>query len=188
MLALRDARSDDTLSIGGPDWSRLISAYQGPIIVTHNLETHEEKELYRSNTSVLGLSISPDGRRLAFEEPETLTAKRPSAVKTLATSGGEPRHVYSLGEEVYRLRGLQWTPDGDLLVNEQMGGKPDRLMIFPAEGGDARELELEFDLWGFTLHPDGQRVAFHVFERDGMQSQQQVWVLENFLPASTAGK
>ena len=107
-------------------------------------------------------------------------------IKTLSITGGDPTDVYPLGEEIPGIRGLVWTSDGDLVAIENTGDLADKVLIFPAEGGDAREFDLEFEVHGgFSLHPDGQRIVFHLIERG---QEQQIWVLENFLPESNAGE
>lgn len=156
-------------------------------IFAYDLETHIEKELYRSKTSIPQISVvSPDGQRLAFIETETVKVGRPAMIKTLSISGGEPRDVYPLGKESGAIRGMVWTPQGDVVAIENSSDFADTVFIIPAEGGDARELELEFEVPGrFSLHPDGQRI---VYSRGRLNGELEIWALENFLPKSTGGE
>ncbi|MHC4353747.1 MAG: TolB family protein, partial [Planctomycetota bacterium] len=156
-------------------------------IVACNLETHGERELYRTNTYIYRLALSPDGRRVAFFE--AARAVRPTVVKTMPASGGEPSELYTLkeGKRFSWGVGLSWTPDGDYVV---VGGpdatdKPDVLWMIPAEGGEPRKLELGVKVSHLSLHPDGQRIAFTRPESNG---DGEVWVMENFLPESRPGK
>jgi Tol biopolymer transport system component len=153
----------------------------GPSIVVHNLETHGERELYRTNTYILRLALSPDGRRLAFLE--AARALRPTVVKTISTSGGEPSELYTLkkGKRFSWGVGLSWTPDGAHVVvgAPDAPDQPDELWMIPAEGGEPRKLELGVKVSHLSLHPDGRRIAFTRPEPGGGS---EVWVMENFLP------
>ncbi len=157
-------------------------------IVAYNLETHEEKILYQSKTKINGLdNISPDGRTLAFSESYSVDVIRPSIVKTISTSGGEPTDVYPMGTEDPNIRGFQWTNEGDLVVLENTDDEQHSLLIFPKEGGDHRRIELGFKVNRYEMHPDGQRIVFHLGELN-QYPRQEIWVLENFLPESNAGE
>ncbi len=153
----------------------------GPSIMVHNLETHGERELYRTNTYIYRLALSPDGRRLAFLE--AAKALRPTVVKTLSTSGGEASELYTLkeGKRFSWGVGLSWTPDGDHVVvgAPDAPDEPDELWMIPAEGGEPRKLELGVKVSHLSLHPDGRRIAFTRPEPGGGG---EVWVMENFLP------
>jgi Tol biopolymer transport system component len=156
-------------------------------IVARNLETHGERELYRTNTYILRLALSPDGQRLAFLE--AAQALRPTVVKTMPASGGQASELYTLkkGKRFSWGVGLSWTPDGAHVVvgAPDAPDQPDELLIIPAEGGEPRKLELGVKVDHLSLHPDGRRIAFTRPEPGGGS---EVWVMENFLPKSTAGK
>jgi beta-lactamase regulating signal transducer with metallopeptidase domain/Tol biopolymer transport system component len=157
----------------------------GPSIMVHNLETHKERELYRTNTYIYRLALAPDGRRLAFFE--AARAVRPTVVKTMPASGGGPSELYALkeGKRFSWGVGLSWTPDGDYVVvgAPDATNKPDVLWMIPAEGGEPRKLELGVKVSHLSLHPDGQRIAFTRPEPNGGG---EVWVMENFLPVPVA--
>jgi Tol biopolymer transport system component len=156
-------------------------------IVTHNLETHSEKDLYGTDTYIYRLSMSPDGKQLAFFEADEPI--RPNAVKIMPASGGKPQEFYKLekGNRFSWGVGLSWTPDGDHIVVGAPDGpkKPDQLWIIPTDGGELRKLDLKARVGNLSLHPDGQRIAFTRHEPGGGE---EVWVMENFLPESTAGE
>ncbi|MEE8325432.1 MAG: tetratricopeptide repeat protein [candidate division NC10 bacterium] len=156
-------------------------------IVALSLETRRERELYRPNTYILRLALSPDGRRLAFLE--AAQALRPTVVKTMPASGGQASELYTLkkGKRFSWGVGLSWTPDGAHVVvgAPDAPDQPDELLIIPAEGGEPRKLELGFKVSHLSLHPDGRRIAFTRPEPGGGS---EVWVMENFLPESKAGE
>ena len=156
-------------------------------IVALDLETRGEKELYRANKYIVRLACSPDGRRLAFFE--STQDERPAVVKTVSTSGGEPRELFTL-EKVQTLFwgvGISWTPDGRHLivagpdVPDKQGADrlPDELWRYPIAGGEPVKLSLGIKIRQMSMHPDGRRFAFASHEPKGGA---EVWVLENFLP------
>ncbi len=150
-------------------------------IISHDLETRRERELYQANGHIYRLTCSPDGRQLAFLE--AAKALRPTVVKTIPASGGEPRELYTLkeGKRFSWGVGLSWTPDGRHVV---VGGpdapdKPDELWSIPATGGEPRKLNLGVKVNHLSLHPDGRRIAF---TRSDPKRGGEIWVMENFLP------
>ena len=150
-------------------------------IISHDLETRQERELYRANGYIYRLACSPDGRQLAFLE--AAEALRPTVVKLMPDSGGEPRVLFTLreGNRFSWGVGLSWTPDGRHVV---VGGpdapdKPDELWSIPATGGEPRKLNLGVKVDHLSLHPDGWRIAF---TRSDPKRGGEVWVMENFLP------
>ncbi|MEE9128931.1 MAG: protein kinase [Phycisphaerales bacterium] len=154
----------------------------GPSLMVHNLETHEERELYRANTGFHRLALSPDGRRLAFLDcPLEL---RTTTVKIISTSGGEPSELSTLkkGERRFGCVALSWTHDGAHVVVGRTDDTPDsesELWRIPVTGGEPHKLNLGVKVRHLSLHPDGRRIAFTRPEREGWGD---IWVMENFLP------
>jgi hypothetical protein len=53
----------------------------------------------------------------------------------------------------------------------------------PLDGGERRKLELNVaGMTPFSVHPDGRQIAFGLTAR---AKDDEVWVLENFLPPSS---
>ena len=154
---------------------------RGRSIVARNLETHVERELYRTNNYMYRLDLSPDGRQLAFQEG--VQPLRATVVKTIPVSGGEASELYTLeeGERFSWGVGLWWTPDGRHVVVGGPDGpdKPDELWSIPATGGEPRKLNLGVKVNHLALHPDGQRIAI---TRSDPKRGGGIWVMENFLP------
>ena len=157
-----------------------INYVRGQSIMTFDLNTRQESELYRANSGIYMLATSPDGQQLAF--CESSEAVNPSILMTIPASGGEPRELFEI-EEGKRFSwdvGLSWTPDGQHVVVGRPGATdlPDELWIIPATGGEPRKLNLGFKVRKLSLHPDGRRIAFGQRFAGGGD----IWVMENFLP------
>jgi len=138
-----------------------------------NLDTGEESEVVK--TDALPYGLSPDGREVVFQVD--------GAVKTVSLNGGEPRELFrGLAAKYY---GLGWTRDGRYIIARARNTASSEIWRVPAQGGTPLKLDLSAPkLLFFALHPDNRRFAFSV--SDGSKSE--LWVMENFLPKSTAGK
>ncbi len=84
-----------------------------------------------------------------------------------------------------------WIPDGGhvLFGRSRIEGQEPRLEVwqFSAEGGEPQYLGLAMEgllLYGLSIHPDGQRIAFTA----GWGLGSQTWVMKNVLPELKAAK
>ncbi|MDA2925049.1 tetratricopeptide repeat protein [Acidobacteria bacterium AH-259-L09] len=150
---------------------------KGTSILVRDLETGQEKELYRvtSPERIFDLVPSADGRHLAFLPPN----KTSTALKLLPTMGGEPRELLRAQKEE-RIGSLAWTPDGRYLLFGKSHPTEKKVVLWriPAEGGEPQKLGLAMEgLVHLRVHPDGRQIAF-----TARQFKQEVWVMENFLP------
>jgi len=119
-------------------------------------------------------SLSPSGTRVAvvLDGPESSTR----SVVVVPTEGGEPFEV--LSEPTPRgggprgwLRTLGWASEDEVLVWHQSDADaPASLWVVPVDGRPVVKLErvgsTEPDacaggVWGFTVHPDRRRLAYH---------------------------
>ena len=145
-------------------------------IIMRNLDTGEEKELYRqsSPTSMSGLALSHDGSWLAFVEGNKI-------LKVMPAAGGETRNLFELKKaESIRGRGIAWTPDG-LHILFVKGWPRGELWRISAKDGEPQKLGLEMiRLRYLSVHPDGQHIAFSSL--GSTTKIQEIWVMENFLP------
>ena len=153
-------------------------------LMKRNLETGEEIELYRAESSgagVFGLSVSPDGRRLAF----MVNLESPHRVLlTLATEGGSPRELFRGDYENPLPFAGAWTSDSRNVLVHAKDGPLNRLWAIPTEGGAPRKLELTMKtLNSVVVSPDGRRVGF-----TGMQTKSEVWVIQNLFAEVRAVK
>jgi Tol biopolymer transport system component len=141
-------------------------------IIKRNLDTGEESVIVKAEP---WYGLSPDGREVVFQVD--------GAVKTVSLNGGEPRELFSGLAQRY---GLGWTKDGRYIIAYAFSATASsEIWRVPAQGGTPLKLDLSVPkMIGFALHPDNRRFAFGVLEG----SKSELWVMENFLPKSTAGK
>jgi len=174
-------------------------------LVVRDLETGRERELYRGNPlfaeeneqstipaqptemnhggyfGASNLAVSPDGQQLAFIW-STLTSR---ALKVIPiTAGDEPLELLRV-QLPERLFQPAWMPDGRhvLFGKDRSEGQDPRLELWliSTEGGEPQYLGLEMEgllLYGLSIHPDGQRIAFTAGRNLGSQT----WVTTNLLP------
>ncbi len=153
-----------------PDGKTLVFVTDG-IIRKRNLDTGEESVVVKAEPHY---SLSPDGREVVFQVD--------GAVKTMSLNGGEPRELFSGLAEYYT---LGWTRDGRYIIARAFGTASSEIWRVPAQGGTPLKLDLSVPkMVTFALHPDNSRFAFSV--KEGSKSE--LWVMENFLPESTAGE
>jgi len=161
-------------------WSRdgqsvIYRAFDGKTsyFMRRNLRTGQETELRRGEVN--WPALSPDGRQLAFTEN--------GKVMLMPAEGGQAREL-----PVVRKTGdprafvpLLWTADGRHLLLEY--GRSE-IWRMPVTGGEPQRTGLAVrSIQAPSLHPDGRRIAFMAGEK-----QYEVWLMENFLPAQSAGR
>jgi Tol biopolymer transport system component len=139
-----------------------------------SLGTGEEREIHHGPAQ--NLTLSPDGRLLAFVAPR---AGGGTAINVMPFSGGPVRELH--GDVAWQDPGdssvfLTWLPDSRHLLFT----RGDALWSLPVEGGPPRSLGLSMKgRPAIQLRPDGKRLAFTA----GEAGRYEVWVMENFLPA-----
>jgi Tol biopolymer transport system component len=152
-------------------------------ILSRNLTTGEEKQLYAGDRTMF--SISPDGRWLAF-----INQDKKKVLRVMPASGGEPKELLRFEEKRSYFGSIGWTADGKYILFPRMHPAKDgarfALWRIAAEGGEPQELNLVMaPFQDLSAHPDGQHLAF---DSPGVtQKSTEVWVMENFLPPALAG-
>ncbi len=186
--------------IESPAWSpdgRVIFERRPPQrILTRDLETGEENELYRPvppaqvhHWPTSNLAVSPDSQRLAFVWSDAKTVERTTALMVLPTAGGEPRELLRV-QEPERISLPAWMPDSRHMIYARSvaGEKPKfEFWRISAEGGEPQNLGLAMEgllPYGLSVHPDGRRIAFTA----GTERHDEVWVLKDFLPTVKSTK
>jgi dipeptidyl aminopeptidase/acylaminoacyl peptidase len=156
-------------------------------IVIRDLENGQAREVVSLYYDISGLTLSPDGRQIAF----ITQAGRGevAALKVVPVTGGEPRALYRLKESAYfAWETLAWSRDGGHIVFGTGGMVPSqptvKLWEIAVEGGEPRKLDLTMEMIRqLRTHPDGQHIAF-----ESGRLSYEVGVMENFLPVMRAAK
>jgi len=169
----------------------LTEAVEDPSIMALNIETGQEREIYRpdpANFFIRTFTLSPDGQKLAFYRPEWTQNdnERIDVLMVMPSDGGKPLELMKSqprNKWIDHNAGLVWTPDGaHLLFWKYKDSLVDKTKLelwrVPAQGGIPEKLGLAMEnVSCSSIHPDGKQIAFcsgsPVFE---------TWVMENFLP------
>lgn len=134
--------------------------------------------------SVNSLSLSPDGRTLAFMQLRGEGNDPARVVCRIQVDGSGFRQIFT-DTPIGRVPGdLKWTPDGRSILFAERSNGTIRLMRIPAEGGTAEFTGISAGLraLNFDLSPDGSRLAYSVRTNDW-----QLWALDN-LASTWSGK
>jgi Tol biopolymer transport system component len=147
-------------------------------IYKYNFETEKKERIYQTSSNIT-ISLSPDGRWLAFIGRE---AKR--ELKIIPIEGGKPRVLCRFNQGGYAPILLAWTPDSQYILffkKKETDVLGQELCRVPISGGDLQELGLSMiDPDHLSVHPDGQKI---VFSSLGFSiPYPEYWVMENFLP------
>jgi len=172
--AARGSREwEEIMGAWSPDGQAVFYVDRGSILM-RELETGREKQLYRNPDLHRLLALSPDGESLLFS---TIDVVNYVTLLIMYISGPEGREPLKL-KNVGRIRDIAWAPDGEYVLFTKREKRGISLWRISHEGGESQKLwELEKDLYGMRVHPDGQKIAFYTIEKDT-----EVWVMENFLP------
>jgi len=163
-------------------------------IVTRDLQTGEEKELYRAvppaqvhHWPTSNLAVSPNGQRLAFVWTDGKVGI--TALMVIPTAGGEPRELLR-AQEPEMISAPAWMPDSRHIIyaRSTAGQKPKfELWRISADGGEPQNLGLTMEArlpYGLSVHPDGKHITFTA----GTEPPDEIWVLENAAPALKTAK
>jgi Tol biopolymer transport system component len=154
-------------------------------ILSRDLTTGEEKELYSSNAENgwLQAALSPDGEKLAI-----INWNKRKTLRLIPAKGGEPRDLLKY-EDAHFFTCLEWTADGKHILFSRAQSAKDgpriSLWRISADGGEPRELGLEMaNFENLSVHPDGVHLAFSSV--GSTMKSPSVLVMENFLPPALA--
>ena len=108
----------------------------------------------------------------------------------MPTSGGDPREIYSYEQGGNFVITPAWSADGRYIYifkkQDDLGNMWDLYRV-SVDGGEAQKIDLSMARFRhFSVHPDGQHIAFSSMGTNPEQSQ--VWVMENFLPVDKTKK
>jgi Tol biopolymer transport system component len=149
-------------------------------IFVHNFETGQEERIPGSPSNAQFFDISPDGKWLVL-----VNRGDKIVIRIMPTSGGDPQELYSFDQEGSPVITPAWSADGRYIyfskLQKPIFGAMMDLYRISIDGGEAQKVDLAMGRFRyFSVHPDGQRIAFSSMGTNPEQSQ--VWAMENFLP------
>jgi Tol biopolymer transport system component len=176
-----------------PDGSKVYRP-DGSSIYVLDSATGEEKLLFKDPTAyrVREITPSPDGTSIAYVAlpPPAASYGPNNYIKILDIASGQTRELVQVRPAWWR-RMMTWTPDGKYLIYTTVywagvpAGEPARIWVVPASGGTPRQLGSDFGgrAYDLSVSPDGKQLGFTLDT-----SRNELWALENFMPAATATK
>jgi len=149
------------------------------LIYKYNFETGKKKKIHQTSCAYAKLSLSPDGRWLAF-----IGRELERELKIIPADGGEPRVLCRFNQKGGHPISLAWTPDSQHILffkqkeTEVLGKELCRVSV---AGGEIQELGLSMiSPDHLRMHPNGHEI---VFSSLGFSiPYPEFWVMENFLP------
>jgi Tol biopolymer transport system component len=151
-------------------------------LMRRDLKTGEETDLYHvqsDGVGLFGLSLSPDGKRLAFNLNllPAESAAGPRAMRVLSIDGGASQDLMRGPYSCPAPGSGAWTPDGRYLLAVCDDGQRRRVWVVPSDGGAPRKLDIVMDqINAPSVSPDGRMIAFTAQNRDP-----EVWTVTNLL-------
>ena len=133
------------------------------------------RELHREPKGYASLPyLSPNGRHLAFH---AAIPDQPPVIKVIPTAGGEALEILRAVDWL----SVAWSHDGKYILFLEYLKTGREVWRKPIDGGDPEKLGLILDdnrrVTSLMVSPDGRSLVF-----DANRNENEVWVLENFLP------
>jgi Tol biopolymer transport system component len=165
-------------------------------VIERDLHSASEREVFRGRSIFApgpAPLLSPDGQSIIVS---TLApATQASALLLVPIAGGPANEVIHV-DAPHQVALHSWTPDGRAIlvtiaetfqgIGVTSPGAATELWRVPLDGSERRKLDLNVSgMTPFSVHPDGRQIAYALTER---AKDDEVWVLENFLPASSPKK
>ncbi len=160
-------------------------------IRSRDLESQAEKEIYRGPREPLSIALAPDGTSLAFVSLPLGSVEAERVVRILPVDGGTPREIFRFTQHGQHWITLEFSADGEsLFVPREVNPPADppwTLLRVPLAGGEPQDLGLRMAGIGrVAAHPDGERITFS--SKGFEEKDDEVWVIEGFLPRTAAGR
>jgi Tol biopolymer transport system component len=156
-------------------------------LVRRDLETGQETDLYRQESNgvtFFGLTLSQDGRQLAFSANTTTGLPARRSLLAIPTSGGAVKELYRGNAERPQPHGATWTKDGRYVIAPASLNGRTELMAFPIAGGEPQGIALSMpEIASPSISPDGRQILF-----TGYQSKKELWVIRNLMSQLQASR
>ncbi len=147
------------------------------LICQYDFETEKIKKIHQTSHAHANISLSPDGKWLAF-----LGREVERELRIIPSDGGEPRVLCRFIQKGGEPIGLAWNPDSQyILFFKKTDALEKTLCRVPVTGGEPQEMGLSMVVPADPrVHPSGQEI---VFSSLGFSIPfPEYWVMENFLP------
>lgn len=156
-------------------------------LMRFDIDNKRETELKKDEWFIT-LAVSPDGTQLAYlKSVRNNTTESPSVVEVMPAAGGPSREVYreAIWFDGSRYNALTWTPDQRFLLFVRGDEATEGILWrVPLSGGRPEKVGISSAgrIKSPTVHASGRKLAFRTSETD----DNEIWTLENFLPAQAA--
>jgi Tol biopolymer transport system component len=151
-------------------------------LVVREMETGIEKEILRKDMTLIGASLSPDGKWLAVTSRE-----EERTILVVPSGGGESRELCRFNLKGGHPTWLDWTPDSQFVIfskrieESKSGVSGWGLYRVSFDGGDPQFLGISTTyISDMDVHPDGKHLVFSSYGTEWKEAK--LWVMENFLP------
>jgi dipeptidyl aminopeptidase/acylaminoacyl peptidase len=183
-----------------PDGRKIYFNRRG-MFVERDLTTGTERDVSDDTGELFG-ALSPDGRYFAVARADRVA--NTTSLLLVPVNGGQTREVLRLmpPEGLFRPGEGAWTPDSAALIVQKHTGSRWELWFVPVTGAPPRKLAIDPAIWregiavstsgavrvfqgdgAFSLSPDGRTAAVVIG-----RAVNEVWALENFMPAPTRSR
>jgi dipeptidyl aminopeptidase/acylaminoacyl peptidase len=112
--------------------------------------------------SILGVQVSPDGRRVVYVAREALTEGEKSEYLShlhLANADGSDAFQLTQGEK--SCENPQWSPDGESIAFTSSRSGKKNVWLIHVRGGEAQQLtDVKTSVASFKWSPDGKHIAY----------------------------
>jgi len=116
----------------------------------------EARRLTTMDGSERGIVWSPDSKRIAFSSSVTRTSSQ--RIWIVDAQGGEPQNL--LGDWQYEPQGVDWTPNGKLVMSASVGGRTALFHVDPGSGAISEVISGRRRINGFSYDDKFRYVAF----------------------------
>ncbi len=174
----------------GPDGKSVCYRARDQRLICRDLTSAKETEVGRASSDWGAFAVSPDGRAVAAIAADASG----NTTVVVGPLHGDRRPVLRLSSpaSIVLPQVFHWTLDGRALVvvkQPSENREHNELWLVPVDGAAPRRLDINTDSWqlgnGFRLSPDGRQIAFVA---SAGKPGEEIWALENFLPAQAAAK
>jgi Tol biopolymer transport system component len=180
-----DVESGQTLGVTESGGYPIGWSADGEKILLRRVEKFAERHLSSGVERVLlerygdTTSISHDRRFYSYIAPKD--GSKELVLRIVPFDGGESReHSIPSG------RWTTWSSDGRYILF----GAGSEVWIIPTAGGESKRLDLKWDrdIRFLSVQPGGNKIAFQSSANTGLDQEEGIWVMQNFLPAAKGVK